>query len=126
VGDVAQIELEFHGVERSCRGFSANELLKRADRRASTLFRSNCEREKPKKPVDYYIVIMSCELLLSRRGRLMTDGNETRYQREVNKQREEVEPLPVDFTDDREKLQVYNINNIVIPTKYCIERSVYG
>jgi len=32
-----------------------------------------------------------------------------RYQREVNKQKEEVEPLPVDFTDDTEKLlQVYN------------------
>lgn len=32
-----------------------------------------------------------------------------RYQREVKKQREEVGPLPVDFMDDTEKLQVYNI-----------------
>jgi len=39
----------------------------------------------------------------------MTDGNKMRYLREVNKQQEEVEPLPVDFMDDTEKLQVYNI-----------------
>jgi len=46
-----------------------------------------------------------------------------RYQREVNKQREEVEPLPVDFMDDTEKLQVYNI----IQSKLTgIECSAYG
>jgi len=28
---------------------------------------------------------------------------------EMNKQKEEVEPLPVEFMDDIEKLQVYNI-----------------